>query len=72
MKCEHLLADGQVPGWPIVCQVCGESWRRGPRPTRKDLPAARESSSTRSSSPIVSEGMTGPISHPLPPPSPKP
>lgn len=30
----HLLEDGTVPGWPIVCLLCGRMWRHGPRGSR--------------------------------------
>lgn len=35
--CEvHILEDGDVPGWPVRCMVCGRSWRT---PTgRRHLP----------------------------------
>jgi hypothetical protein len=29
--CDHVLDDGDRPGWTIRCIVCGQEWRRGPR-----------------------------------------
>jgi hypothetical protein len=30
-KCEHLLDDSTVPGYALICLVCGQLWRYGPR-----------------------------------------
>lgn len=29
--CFHLLDDSDVPGYAIVCTICGQLWVRGPR-----------------------------------------
>jgi hypothetical protein len=47
---DHLLDDSQVPGYAIVCIICGKLWRRGPRtqsPNASPPAAAAQPASSR-------------------------
>ncbi len=58
-SCDHVLDDGNVPGWPIRCLTCGRMWRRGPDVGR----AARRRHVAASPEPprTVHEPLTEPI-----------